>query len=213
MKKIVIKFLAFFFLPFFCDAQNSLGTYDHPILDSNMTYQQALEGLSANCPTSIKERQRLVTVKYYSFDNKIHQGQLLIDMDLVNDIEFAFEQALKEKFPIYSVIPISHLSFRKNGIWDDDLSMEANNTSAFNYRTVTGGQTLSMHAMGRAIDINPVQNPYINGKTILPPHSTYDVQVAGTLTGDNVIIRALVSRGWSWGGNWTVLKDYQHLEK
>jgi hypothetical protein len=213
MKKTLALLLISFFFPFFCDAQGNPGTYDNPIIDSNMTYQQALEGLSVNCPTSIKERQRLVTVKYYSFDHKIHQGQLVIDMDLVNDIEFAFEQALIEKFPIYSVIPISHISFRKNGKWDDDLSMEANNTSAFNYRAITGGQNLSMHARGRAIDINPVQNPYINGRTILPPGSIYNARIAGTLTGDNAIVRALLARGWSWGGNWTALKDYQHLEK
>jgi hypothetical protein len=213
MKKTLALLLTIFFFPFLCGAQANIGTYDNPIIDSNMTYQQAFEGLSANCPSGIKERQRLVTVKYYSFDHKIHQGQLVIDMDLVKDIEFAFEQALMEKFPIYSVIPISHISFRKNGKWDDDLSMEANNTSAFNYRVITGGQNLSMHARGRAIDINPVQNPYINGRIVLPPNSIYNAGVAGALTGDNIIVRSLVSRGWSWGGNWTALKDYQHLEK
>jgi hypothetical protein len=213
MKKTLALLLTIFFFPFFCGAQANIGTYDNPIIDSNMTYQQAFEGLSANCPVSIKERQRLVTVKYYSFDNRIHQGQLVIDMDLVKDIEFAFEQALKAKFPIYSVIPISHMLFRKNGNWDDDLSMEANNTSAFNYRTITGGQTLSMHARGRAIDINPVQNPYINGRIVLPPNSIYNARVAGTLTGDNIIVKTLLARGWSWGGNWASPKDYQHLEK
>ncbi|MDR0320014.1 MAG: M15 family metallopeptidase [Treponema sp.] len=178
-----------------------------------MTYDQAFDGLPVNCPTHIKERQRLITVKYYSFDNKIHQGQLVIDVDLVEDIEFAFEEALKEEFPINSVIPISYESFRRNGRWDDDLSMEANNSSAFNYRTITGGQVLSMHARGRAIDINPMQNPYIRGRITLPANSVYNPEIEGTLTDDNVIVRTLVSRGWSWGGNWTALKDYQHLEK
>ena len=190
-----------------------IGTYENPIIDSAMSYEQALEGLSANCPLNIKNRQRLISVKYYSFDNKIHQGQLVIDRDLAEDIEFAFGEALKEKFPVFSVIPMSNVSFRKNGLWDDNLSMEANNTSCFNYRTITGSNIISLHASGRAVDINPMQNPYISGNTVLPANSVYDVGVRGTLTGESTIVRTLLSRGWEWGGNWTGLKDYQHLEK
>jgi hypothetical protein len=208
--KSLIIFFSFFFL---CGSEDMIGTYENQIIDSDMTYEQALDGLSINCPIHIKERQCLITVKYYSFDNKIHQGQLVIDRDLTDDIKFAFEEALKERFPIHSVIPVSHISFRKNGMWDDNLSMEANNTSAFNYRTITGGRTLSMHAIGRAIDINPLQNPYKNGKMILPANSIYNPEIDGTLTDNNVIVRTLISRGWTWGGNWTALKDYQHLEK
>jgi hypothetical protein len=208
--KIVLLLLP---ILFFCNAEKTIGTYRNPIIDSDMAYEEAFEGLSIECPLYIKERLLLITVKYYSFDNKIHQGQLIIDMDLADDIESAFNEALKEKFPIHSVIPVSHISFRKNGIWDDNLSMEANNTSGFNYRTITGGQTLSMHARGRAIDINPVQNPYILGSISLPANSSYDPEIDGTLTHDNVIVRTLVSRGWTWGGNWITPKDYQHLEK
>jgi hypothetical protein len=191
----------------------NIGTYDNPVIDSDMSVKQAFQGLSPGCPQYIKNRQQLITVKYFSFDGKIHQGQLVIDKDLIDDIEFAFEEALKEGFPIYSVIPISHADFRKNGKWDDNASMEANNTSGFNYRKITGGQNLSLHAAGRAVDINPVQNPYIRRNIVLPPNSVYDPEVSGTLTNDSVIVKSLVSRGWVWGGDWTDLKDYQHLEK
>jgi len=190
-----------------------LGTYENPIIDSNMTIIQAMEGLSSQCPVNIKERQRLVTVKYYSFDNKIHQGQLLIDKDLVEDIILIFDLILSERFPIHSVIPISHISFRRNGRWDDNASMEANNSSGFNYRTIAGTQTLSKHATGRAFDINPVQNPYITSNAILPFNSVYNPRAPGTLTNDNIIVKTLIARGWTWGGNWTNLKDYQHFEK
>jgi hypothetical protein len=189
------------------------GTYEDPIIDSDMSTEQAFNGLSSKCPLYIKNRQCLITVKYFSFDGKIHQGQLVIDIDLTDDIEFAFEEALKEEFPIYSVIPMSDIRFRKNGGWDDNTSMEANNTSCFNYRRITGGRELSLHALGRAIDINPMQNPYIKGRIVLPGNSVYDPAVSGTLTNDSVIVKALISRGWIWGGNWTELKDYQHLEK
>jgi hypothetical protein len=216
MKKLghnaALVFLLFFPLNGLYSDVN-IGTYDNPIIDSNMSVEQAFQGLSSGCPQYIKNRQRLITVKYYSFDGKIHQGQLVIDKDLTDDIKFAFEEALKEKFPIYSVIPISHANFRKNGMWDDNASMEANNSSGFNYRKITGGQNLSLHASGRAIDINPVQNPYIRRNVVLPAHSVYAPSVSGTLTNNSVIVKSLVSRGWVWGGNWTALKDYQHLEK
>jgi len=212
MKKIKVTILLLSFLSF-CGWEEIIGTYENPIIDSAMSYEQALEGLSVNCPANIKNRQRLVNVKYYSFDNKIHQGQLVIDRDLADDIEFAFGEALKEKFQIFSVIPISHISFRRNGLWDDNLSMEANNTSCFNYRAITGSQGLSLHATGRAVDINPLQNPYLRGNIILPVNSNYNPYIRGTLTSENIIVRSLVSRGWEWGGNWTALKDYQHLEK
>ena len=116
-------------------AQNPLiGTSKHPIIDSRMTDREAFEGLDPKCPEDIRKRQRVVKLKYYSADGKIHQGQLVIDTDLVKDIKKVFAVALRERFPIYSVIPISAQRFRKDGRWDDELSMEANNTSAFNYR-------------------------------------------------------------------------------
>jgi len=212
--KAAVLLLSFLFL---CGGDSedisNPGTYENPIIDSAMSYEQALEGLSADCPLNIKSRQRLINVKYYSFDDKIHQGQLVVDRDLADDIEFAFGEALKEKFPIYSVIPMSHVSFRKSGLWDDNLSMEANNSSCFNYRTIANSNIISLHASGRAIDINPVQNPYISGNTVLPVNSVYDLDVRGTLTGENIIVITLLSRGWEWGGNWAELKDYQHLEK
>ncbi|MDR1839424.1 MAG: M15 family metallopeptidase [Treponema sp.] len=208
--RIIILLLTFLL---FCGWVDIVGTYENPIIDSDMSYEQAFEGLSANCPLNIKNRQRLINVKYYSFDNKVHQGQMVIDMDLADDIEFAFEEALKENFLVNSVIPLSHISFRRNGLWDDNLSMEANNTSCFNYRTITGGQIISLHASGRAVDINPLQNPYIKGNILLPVNSNYNPYITGTLTSENIIVRSLLSRGWEWGGNWTSPKDYQHLEK
>jgi peptidoglycan L-alanyl-D-glutamate endopeptidase CwlK len=189
------------------------GTSKHPIIDSRMTEREAFEGLDPKCPEELRKRQRVVKLKYYSADGKIHQGQLVIDRDLVNDIKKVFALALKEHFPIHSVIPISDTRFRKDARWDDELSMEANNTSAFNYREITGGGRLSNHAYGRAIDINPFQNPYVKGDLILPHGAKYDPSIAGTFTSDHPIVRAFLQLGWVWGGNWTSPKDYQHFEK
>jgi len=195
-------------------AQSShAGTSKQPIIDSRMTRKEAFEGLDPKCPEDIRKRQKLVKLKYYSSDGKIHQGQLVVDAELEDDVKKVFALALKERFPIYSVIPISDKRFRKDNRWDDELSMEANNTSAFNYREVTGGGRLSNHAYGRAIDINPFQNPYIKNRTILPHGAKYDPGIAGTFTSDHPIVRAFLQLGWTWGGNWTSPIDYQHFEK
>jgi peptidoglycan L-alanyl-D-glutamate endopeptidase CwlK len=191
----------------------SRGTSKHPIIDSRMSRKEAFEGLDPKCPQEIRKRQALVKLKYYSSDKKIHQGQLVIDRDLEKEIKAVFRLALKENLPIYSVIPISDKRFRKDGRWDDELSMEANNSSSFNYREITGGGRLSNHALGRAVDINTFLNPYIKGSLILPHGAKYDPKIEGTFTPDNQIVREFLRLGWDWGGNWTNPKDYQHFEK
>lgn len=194
------------------DDKNS-GTEKHPIIDSKMSKKEAFDGLDPNCPKEIRKRQKLIKLKYYSFDGRIHQGQMVLDKDLVKDIKKVFDVALKEKFPIKSVIPVSDLRFRKNGRWDDDLSMAAGNSSSFNYREITGGGRLSNHAYGRAVDLNTFQNPYIKGKISLPPGAKYDPTAPGTFTSDNPIVKTFISLGWAWGGNWKSPIDYQHFEK
>lgn len=179
------------------------------IIDSKMTSKEAFAGLSTDCPEKIRRRQKLIEVKYYSFDKKIHQGQLVIDAELENDIKTVFNLAFKQRFPLQSVIPIAAKQFG----WDDNLSMAANNTSAFNYRFSVGTTHLSKHAYGRAIDINPFQNPYIKGNTVLPKGAKYDSTAAGVLTKNHPIVRAFVRLGWTWGGSWISLKDYQHFQK
>ena len=187
------------------------GTIEEPIIDSDISLAEALKKYA---PDEFKRRQRIVEVFYYSFDGRIHKGQLVIDERLVNDIQEIFRVARESKFPINSVIPISSDRFFKDGKWnEDEQSMLANNTSAFNYREVTGGKTLSRHAYGWAIDINPVQNPYLKGKVVLPAGAKYDRGIPGTLSADLPVVKAFIRLGWTWGGNWESLKDYQHFEK
>ncbi len=187
------------------------GNIDNPIIDSNITLSQALRKYA---PPALKRRQRLVEVLYYSFDGKIHRGQLVIDERLVKDIQEIFRVVLKTKFPIKSVVPVSHDRFFSCGKWNNDgQSMLSNNTSAFNYRRATASKKLSMHAYGFAIDINPVQNPYIKGRVVLPPGAVYDKRKPGTLAPDSPVVKIFIRLGWTWGGNWKSLKDYQHFEK
>ncbi len=187
------------------------GTLNNPIIDSNITLATALRKYA---PDSFKKKQRLVDVLYYSFDGKVHRGQIVIDYRLAADIQKIFKVILETRFPVKSVIPVSHDRFCRDGVYNSDgLSMRLNNTSGFNYRKVTGGKNLSMHAYGFALDINPAQNPYIKGKVVLPKGAVYNPRRPGTLTRDSAVTRAFLRLGWTWGGNWKSLKDYQHFEK
>ena len=187
------------------------------IVDSQMTEREAFDGLDPKCPAEIRDRQKIVEVTYYSDDGKLHRGQLVVDGELEQDVQKVFEVALRERTPIHSVIPASHPRFRKNGRWDDNRTMEANNTSSFNYRPKTGGGSLSVHAYGRAIDINPLINPYINVRNgrrdVQPRGARYDKKVPGTFTADHPVVLAFKALGWQWGGDWNNPKDYQHFEK
>jgi len=189
----------------------ALGTVENPIVDSNITLNDALQKYA---PSEFKARQKMIEVLYYSFDGKVHRGQIVIEKRLVSDIKEVFRVAFNTKFPIQSVIPISHNKFYSDGEYNrDNQSMLANNTSGFNYRKVTGGKVLSMHSYGFALDINPVQNPYIKGNIVLPEGAVYNPNVAGTLTRNCPVVRTFRRLGWTWGGRWKSLKDYQHFEK
>ena len=99
---------------------------------------------------------------------------------------------------------------------DDDRSMAANNSSAFNCRKATGSDRWSEHAFGGAVDINPVQNPYVTGSgAVLPPngaaHTRRDRATPGLITAGDPVVKAFAAIGWRWGGDWSEGKDYQHF--
>ena len=185
----------------------------NPIADAEMTTEQVFDGLSKSCPEEIRSRQTILNVRYHGFDSKVHVGQIVVHRDLGQDVKEIFDVAYGIRFPIHSVIPMSHKKFRKADAWDDNLSMEANNTSAFNYRVIAGTQKLSNHAFGRAVDINPRQNPFVKGDIILPKGSAYRPGAPGTLDENHPLVLAFIERGWEWGGHWKHLKDYHHFEK
>jgi peptidoglycan LD-endopeptidase CwlK len=175
------------------------------VIDSNIDFEQAVSG--KNIPQSIIENLRLVDVYYYGFDEKLHKGQLVVHREVVLDIIEIFEFIKETRFPISKVIPIS-----KYG-WLDDKSIMDNNTSAFNYRYISGTRVISNHASGLAIDINPGLNPYIKNGSSLPANCVYDTTKAGTILADSDLVKEFKKNGWQWGGDWKSLKDYQHFEK
>lgn len=170
-----------------------------------MTLEQALKNSSA--PTEILQRQTLLEIPYLNFVGVLETGLLVVDKELAPEISGIFAEILESRFPIFAMVPVSAFG------WSDDASMEANNCSAFNYRKKVGKSLLSIHSYGRAIDINPVQNPYINGNLVLPSRSIYDEVALGTLLANGSVVSAFESRGWIWGGRWNTLKDFHHFEK
>lgn len=152
-----------------------------------------------------------VEVTYWGFDDKPHLGELIVNKDIAEEVATIFQEIYKAKFPIEKIRLIDEYNA------NDDLSMEDNNTSAFCYRVVTGGKALSKHSYGVAIDINPVQNPYVTGSEVLPKKGREFLNRnyirKGMIVKDDVVYRAFKSRGWKWGGEWNSLKDYQHFQK
>lgn len=175
------------------------------VIDSDIDFDEAVAG--QNIPQSVLENLRLVNVYYYGFDDKLHKGQLVVHKDIVLDMIEIFEIIRESRFPIGKVIPIS-----KYG-WSDEKSMQDNNTSAFNYRFISGSRVISNHAAGLAIDINPSLNPYIKNGNSLPENCIYDTTKAGTILSDSELVKEFKRRGWQWGGDWKSIKDYQHFEK
>ena len=180
------------------------------IVDSDLSEREILlQNPDIVCPKDILERQRVLQVVYWSFDGKLHSGQIVVDLDLEEDVREAFELMHDQRFPLTTVIPVSDKRFR----WNDEASMAVDNSSGFNYRKIVGTNTLSNHAKGQAIDLNPRLNPYFRDDKVYPEGATYEPYQPGTITQESPLVTFFRERGWIWGGDWTDRKDYQHFEK
>lgn len=158
---------------------------------------------------------RYVRVLYYGFDKKTHIGELIVNKSIAKDIIAIFKELYQVNYPIEKIVLIDEYDA------DDEASMKDNNTSAFNYRTIAGSKNLSKHALGLAVDINPLYNPCvekINGKTVVSPLEGKKY-AARSLANDyyikknDVCYKAFTKKGFTWGGSWNSLKDYQHFQK
>lgn len=172
--------------------------------------RQAMTGVTwrEGCPVGLDEL-RLLRVTHWTFDGRAAEGRLVVAEGAVEPLKAAFAAAWDEGFPIERVEPV-HLY---GG--DDDRSMAANNTSAFNCRPVAGTRAWSQHSYGTAIDVNPVQNPWVSGDRVEPPagrpYVDREDRRPGMLHADSALVRVLRERGWGWGGTWSRVRDYQHL--
>ena len=159
---------------------------------------------------------RYVHIIHYDFDGKLAEGELICHNSIAEDLVEIFYDLYASEYQIEKVPLIEHY----NG--DDTASMADNNTSCFNYRVVDGTKSLSRHALGLAIDINPLYNPYIRydkkgGQTVSPvegeAYADRTVSFPYKIDPDDLCYRLFTEHGFTWGGNWNSSKDYQHFQK
>ncbi len=150
-----------------------------------------------------------MTLSHWGFDGAVHSGRLIVHADHAAAIVAIFHDLYDMRFPIQRMEPVDAFG------GSDNASMDANNTSAFNCRAKTGGSSWSEHSYGWAIDVNPVQNPYVTRSGVFPPagaaHTSRDASTPGLITRDGPVVAAFAAIGWGWGGSWSSGKDYQHF--
>lgn len=153
----------------------------------------------------------MLTVRYWGFDGVEHEGQLVIHVDAVDPVRAVFARLLASRFPIRRIVPIDAYGA------SDEASTADDNTSAFNCREAVrsdGVHTWSQHAYGLAIDVNPVENPYVEGGRVLPPNAGAYVERGDVRPGmaaeGSELNAAFAAVGWGWGGTWSS-PDYQHF--
>ena len=161
------------------------------------------------CPVPISDL-RLLTLTYRGFDGRDHTGRLVANADAAAALVGAFRQLYAVRFPIRRMEPVD----RYGG--DDFRSIEADNTSAVICRPATGSTHWSNHAYGRAVDVNPIENPYVSGGTSSHRASTQYLARSrhrlGMAYGGGVLVDAFRAVGWGWGGSWSGgVRDYQHF--
>jgi D-alanyl-D-alanine carboxypeptidase-like protein len=163
----------------------------------------------AGCPVA-PDRLRLLSLPYIGFDGAPHTGHMVVHADVAVPVIGVFQKLYAARFPIRRMVLIDAYGGR------DDASVYADNTSAFNCRAVTGGSSWSEHAYGKAIDIDPLENPYVyrDGHVMdahAAPFTHRDTTARGVIHASDVVTNAFAAIGWRWGGNFTATKDYQHF--
>jgi len=161
------------------------------------------------CPVAPADLRKLA-LTYWGFDSQAHTGALVVHADQAEAIIGVFKRLYDRRFPIRRMEPIDVYG------GSDDASIAADNTSGFNCRNAvaSGPPQWSQHAFGRAIDVNPVENPYILEGTVLPPAGAPYVDRSNVRPGMAIrggeLVAAFAAIGWSWGGVWAN-PDYQHF--
>lgn len=158
---------------------------------------------------------RYVKVMYYNFEGESQTGELICHKAIAQDLVEIFYGLYEARYPIEKIALIDDYQ------GDDELSMQDNNTSCFNYRNRPSG-SLSNHAYGLAIDLNPFYNPFVTTRkdgtsNVAPagsePYADRSQDFSYKIDEEDLAYRLFTEHGFTWGGNWRSSKDYQHFEK
>lgn len=161
------------------------------------------------CPVGL-DRLRLLRVRHWGFDGRVRRGRLVVHRDSAQPMLRVMRELYDLRFPIRRMRLVDAYGA------DDRRSMAADNTSAFNCRFVAGTSRWSEHAFGHAIDVNPIENPYVTSDGYVSPpagapYKDRSQQAKGLIHRRGPVVAAFASIGWEWGGNWGWPKDYQHF--
>ena len=171
-----------------------------------------MRGVSYPDDAEVKlEDLRYLRLSYVDFNGKEQVGEMICNKAIADDLVAIFRELFEARYPIRSIRLIDEF----NG--DDEASMAADNTSCFNYRKKTGMRELSKHARGLAVDVNPFENPYVRPSRVRPAGaSAYADRSKGfphKIDKNDLCYRLFRARGFSWGGTWRSVQDYQNFEK
>lgn len=166
------------------------------------------------------ESLRYLKMPHYNFDGQVQVGEMIVSEDILEDVFAIFKELFQAKYQIQSMYLVDNY-WTGDPDTTDSASIDVNNTSAFCFRMATGSGHLSNHAYGKAIDINPQQNPYVSYSTGKPKwaHSNADPYIDRTtglphvITHEDLAFKLFTERGFRWGGDWNNPKDYQHFDK
>ena len=166
------------------------------------------------CPVPLRDL-RLVEVSYWNFDGEVQRGPLVLNESVASDVLWVFRRLFRAHFPIEEIkLAAKDRPIRPEDYWDKSRRSV---TASFNCRLATGSTTtLSQHSYGWAIDIDPLQNPYVrNDGTVLRaialPFRNRSLHREGMIHEGDVVVRSFARIGWEWGGHWHTLKDYMHF--
>lgn len=168
----------------------------------------------ADC-TVPREELRYIHVLHMGFDGQTHEGELVVNKAIADDVLEIFEELYKAEYPIEKVRLVDEYDA------DDEASMSDNNSSAFNFRFISHTTKISKHGMGMAVDINTLYNPYVktvDGKLSIEPANAAEyvdrsADFPYKIDHDDLCYKLFTEHGFEWGGDWTHSKDYQHFEK
>lgn len=163
------------------------------------------------CPVPLSGL-RMIKMTYRGFDHETHTGRMVVAASVTHDVIKVFRKLYRKKFPIKRMKPVDAYG------GSDFESIEADNTSAFNCRKATGSSSWSEHAYGKAIDINPCENPYVetDGSVSHKHCRRYADRTRddrGLIHNGDEVVDAFTSIGWGWGGVWSGAHDYQHFSE
>lgn len=196
----------------------SLLAQEHSFSQSGITDDlfQRIKGKSypEHCTVSLDDL-RYLQVLHYNMDGEVCQGELICHRSISDDLLSIFRKLYEAQYPIERMVLVDEYDA------DDEASMLANNTSAFNFRYISGTRRLSKHSWGLAVDINPLYNPYVRkreGKVRVSPscasqYADRSQDFPYKINRSDLCYKLFVEHGFTWGGDWKNSKDYQHFEK